>query len=1042
MKKLVQWFVDNPIASNLLMLVILVGGISSGMNLQKEVFPQVDQNYIDISMAYPGAGPREVEQQIAVRIEESIADVAGIKQITSDSRQGLGSVSVEVTVDANPQDVLNEVKAQVDAINTFPASSERPVVQRRVQRVPVAFFALYGDASERVIKEYGQQLRDDLALQPDISVVTISGMRDDEVSIEISEESLRRFDLNFDQVADAIRRSSLNLPAGTLQTDSGNIQVQTRAQAYTESDFDQIVIRSRSDGSRLLLGDIASVRDGFAEQNRKVGFNGKYALAYAVYIADNKPDLYAATEQTRKILTDAEKYLPENIAIEVTFELKTMFDERLELLSGNAISGLILVFIVLMLFLRPMLAVWVCVGIVISFAGAIWLMPYVGMSLNMISMFAFLMVLGIVVDDAIIVGESIYSSHDDGLQGTQAAAQGAKNVSKPVLFAILSTIIFFMPMLDLPPELAPMTYPIAVVVIICLVFSLIESLFILPMHLAHMKPERDSKNIALQKLSAIRHWLSGGLKNIADNIYRPALHKMLHNNAATAVSFVLMLALSVVIFKGLPQSFFPTVPNDFISVNVTLPEGTSFRETQRITAHIAQSAKAMRTDETLRQLNGPGRFMNQVTTNADENNISVFVGLFGADTRNVSTEQVVERLRDIIGPLPEAKKYSLDFSQTPNIPDIQLNMSVASNSIDVQQAVIADIGAALNQYEGVINVRNSLDAGQVEVEMGIKADAEALGITVSDIAHQTRQSFYGEEVQRIPRSKEDVRVMLRYPAEERRSLDQLNIMRIRNADNIDIPLLDVANVELVPGFTSIQRVDRRRTIGISAEVKSGVDANVIVDDLLTKHLDKWKRQHTGFELSIDGGLRTQGESNTQMLLNMMMALLAVYVIMAIAFRSYFQPLLILTAIPFGFMGAVIGHKLLGHEISLMSQLGFLACAGVVINDNLVLLDRINQLREQSKSAFEAVLNAGRDRFRAIILTSLTTFIGLMPILFEQSVQARFLIPMVISLSFGVLFATTVTLILVPSLYLSGHNIGQWFKVVTKRSSERLEKKTV
>lgn len=1033
MTRLIQWFIDNPIAANLLMAVIILGGVVSATQMEKEVFPRVDTQYIDISMSYPGAGPNEVEQQISVRIEEAIAEVEGIKRIESDSRNGFASVTVEVFEDKDPQQVLNDIKAGIDAVNTFPQSAEKPVVSRRIQRTVLMYFALYGDVDEATLKKHGTILQEDLSQLPGVSRVAMSGTRDDEVGIEISEERLRHYRLTFDEVAAAIRGSSLNVPAGMIRSDAGNIQVQTRSQAYTADDFANIVVRHDVDGGRLLLADVAAIDNGFAEQNRDILFNGRPALAYEVYISD-QPDLYAATETARNYLQQAEEFLPASMGITITFEMQTIFADRLTLLSSNAMSGLLLVFAVLMLFLRPLLALWVCVGIVVAFAGAIWLMPVAGMSLNMITMFAFLMVLGIVVDDAIIVGESIYARHQDGMKDSVAASSGAKRVAKPVVFAIASTAIFFAPMLGMPPELANTTYPIAVVVMLCLLFSLIESLFILPCHLKHMGPEKPSRYKAFQKLADLRHTLSNGLQTIATRYYQPMLTVMVKNYGATLALFAVMFAISVAIFQGLPKSFFPTVPADFVNVNIRLPEGTPYRDSRELLDKIVAAGESLRTDPVLTERNqGKTDFLAQVTASASENNLSAFIGMNDALNQTISSQDIAERLREKLGPLPLAKEYNLNFTFQDNSADIRLNLTVPGNDIALQQQATDTVSSVLATYAGVFNVRNSLDAERAEVELTLKPYAETLGLRMSDIARQVRQGFYGEEVQRIPRGKEDVRVMLRYPAADRQQLQQLDTMRIRTTGGVEVPLLAVANVALVPGFTSIQRVDRRRNISITAEVKDGADASAIVASMNSEHLSQWKLQYPGLQLNIDGNIKTQQQSDKQLAINLLTAFVAVYVIMAIAFKSYFQPLLVLTAIPFGFMGAVIGHKLLGHQISLMSQLGFLACAGVVINDNLVLLDRINQLKQEGKDTLTAVLNAGKDRFRAIILTSITTFIGLLPLLFEQSIQAKFLIPMVISLSFGVLLATTVTLVLVPSLYWAGYNLSCWIRSHSQKS---------
>jgi multidrug efflux pump subunit AcrB len=1036
--RLIQWFTENSIAANLLMLSIIIGALFSLKTINKEVFPTREQNFIEINMAYPGAGPSEVEQQVTIRIEESIADVSGIYQIKSSSNQGYGSVNAEIIEGYDPEKVLNQIKARIDAIITFPGNAERATVKRRLRRIELMFLVIYGDVDELALKEHAQQVRDDISLLDGIALVEIRGMRADEVSVEISEYSMRRYNLTFDQVAKAIRESSLNLPAGLIKSQFGDIQVQSRSQAYTADDFADIVIVSRADGSQLLLADIASINDGFSEQNVDMRFDDKPALYIRAYLGDN-PDVIQTSQEVRDYIKQASELLPPGMEVAITYEMKELFDSRLGLLLDNTVSGLLLVFIVLMLFLRPALAVWVCVGISTAFCGALWFLPYFGVSINMISMFAFLMVLGIVVDDAIIVGESIYSCQQDGLNGNAAAAGGAKRVALPVFFAVISTMIFFLPFLDAPPAMIAMTKPMSMVVILCLLFSLIESMFILPAHLANLKPERESQYLPLRKLAQIRAKFAGGLTHIGDNYYQPVLSKMLNNCVATASAFLIAFLLSIAVVAGswFTSSFLPNVPSDAVIVNITMPEGSPFHETRAIAQRVSEAAEIIRIDPQMLALNDDQPFITEVSQSATDNTIFVFVGMEGGDKRLVSPKQLAARMRELIGPLPTAKTYSLDWNIARADADIRFNLSVLANDLVSQRTAVDNVTQALASYPGVFNVRSSLDTARTEVELSAKAYANTLGISQRDIAAQVRQGFYGEEVQRIPRAREDVKVMLRYPVAERSSLDQLGDMRIRSKDGVEIPLTNVAEIDMVPAFTSIQRIDRKRNISITAELDEGFDATQTIVALKAANNADWQRQFAGFSLQVDGNMKSQSEFGASMLKGFIMSLFVIYALMAIAFRSYAQPLLILTAIPFGFMGAIIGHLIMGeHNISMLSILGFLACAGVVVNDNLVLLDRINQLRAQGKTALEAVTNAGRDRFRAIILTSLTTFIGLMPILFETSLQAQFLIPMVISLSFGVLFATSVTLILVPSLYLLGTKIGArivWRKTVPDKS---------
>lgn len=1029
MRRLIQWFVDNPIAANLLMVAMLVGGYIGAGNVKKEVFPSNELRFVNVDMSFPGAAPSEVEQQVVIRIEEAVSDIPGIFQITSESQQSHGSVRIEVIEGFDVKQVLNDVKSRVDAINTFPGTVERPIIRHQVNRQRLMFFSMYGDADPAKLKEIAYQIQDEMAVLEGISMVTVTGTKSDEVSIEISEQNLRRYNLTFDQIAAAIRQSSISLPAGTIKTGQGDIQVQTRAQAFDEADFAKIVVRSNPDGSQLLLEDIAIIRDGFAEEDIEFSYNGKPGLDFQVVMSDD-PDLFAGTKNAREYIEQAQEFLPEGVELHINYEMRELFDSRFNLLKDNAIGGLTLVFIVLMLFLRPALAVWVVLGIVTTFAGAIWILPYFGISFNMLSMFGFLMVLGIVVDDAIIVGESIYTHQQNGMKGTAASALGAKMVFKPVFLAVTTTIIFFTPMIGVPVAVAPFTHSIFFVVLLCLIFSLVESVFILPSHLSHMKPEKESRFAAFRQLKRVRDVFSGQMERFALHIYQPALRKLLENKVSTFAGFFVAFGLSVAVLSGgwINVSFFPNVPQSFIIANVNYPDGSPFREAQETANHITEVAGRLRTDKDLLAANGGKPFITEVKKTANGNNANVFVGLMANEDRIVSAQDITTKLKDMIGPIPEAQNYSLNFTFGGQGPDIQLNLNLLANDRGSQQAAVDSISAVLDAYPGVSNVKSDLESERVEVELGIKEHAETLGINLNQIATQVRQGFYGEEIQRIPRSKEDVRVMLRYPEKDRSSIDTLSNMRVRTDGNTEIPLDVVAQVDMVPGFTSIRRVDRKRNITITADVEEGYDANQIVNEMLENYTADWKREFVGLNLSRDGNLRTQGQFQTKMLTDFLKGLVVVLALLAIAFRSIIKPFLVILAVPFGFMGAMFGHVILGHDLSMMSSFGFLACAGVVVNDNLVLLDRVSQLRQQGVSVFESVLNAGVDRFRPIVLTSLTTFVGLMPILFERSGQAQFLIPMVISLSFGVMLSSTVTLFLVPSAYLMGSRAKERLKV--------------
>jgi multidrug efflux pump subunit AcrB len=1020
--RLIQWFVETPVAANLLMVLILLGGTFSILGgLDKEVFPEIQVDTISIDVPYPGAGPKEVEQQIIIRIEEAIASLNGIDKITSVAREGQASVQVEAVSGYDVQRLVNEIKTRVDAISTFPENAERPQVQQNIRRNQIMSLALYGDVSESALKEAGELLRDELALLPQISQVELQATRPDELAIEVSEQALRRYNLSLGDVANAVRQHSVNMPAGTIKSPTGDMQVQTRGQAYYAEDFADIVVSSSREGAELKVVDVARVIDSFAEQDVIAHYNGQPAVFLDIYVSEN-PDILAATSAVREYLPTARSHLPATIALDISRDMSDVFVGRMNLLLKNAISGLSLVFIVLMLFLRPALSLWVCAGIATAFMGALWILPYADTTINMVSMFALILVLGIVVDDAIIVGESIYGAQQRGLHGNAAAAGGAKTVAKPVMFAVISTMIFFAPMLTLPGTMGDMSKPIPVVVLLCLAFSLIESLLILPSHLSHLKPEKPAKFFWSKKITAVRHTFSHGMERFARHHFKKLLSVALRNSAATVALFVVifMLALTLYSSSWMRQSFMPIVPSDFLQLRIELPEGTAFSKTKAILERAETAAQALEDDPALQQANDGQEFIKNIQSWAWGNNIHAFLALQSAEEREVSVEAVSQRWRQLIGDIPEAETYDLAYTINTLGAAINLKLSIGEENTEKLAQAVREVEAALQDYPGVYDVKGSYQPARTEVELDLKPYASTLGITLADIARQVRQGFYGEEVQRIPRDNEDVRVMVRYPRSERESVDFLTDMRIRAPDGREVPISAVADIRFVPGYTTLEREERKRTYTITAELEKGEgNAGDIVADLFARNLTEWQARYPGFNLRVGGDMEEEAKFVDNVIKNFVLALVIIYGLMAVAFRSYSKPFLVLTAIPFGFVGAILGHLLLGLEVSMLSVLGFLACAGVVVNDNLVLLDRINQLRHQGLTEWQAALNGAQDRFRAIILTSLTTFVGLAPMMAEQSTQARFLIPMAVSLAFGVLFATAITLVLVPSLYYGG-----------------------
>ena len=1033
MKRIIEWFIENPIAANLLMILILMVGIKNLPSVGKTVFPQTDQSNINISASYQGASPSEVERQVLVRLEEAIADLEGIEDIYSTAREGLGQITIAIIKDYDSQRLLNDVEARIDAVTTLPDEVDKVTIREVLPKRPLMSVALHGDVDDQLLKETAQWVRDELSLLDAVSTVTLEGVRNNEMIIEVSETTLRQYNLTLTHIANSIRSSSLNVPGGTVKTDAGNVQVQTRGQAYSAEDFSRIVVSTTIGGGQLLLGDIAKIQDGFEDVDSEDNFNGQ-AAAYIELFATTPPDVLDASEEAHVTIDKLRTLLPAGMTLTVWKDRSDIFKSRMNLLLKNAIGGLVLVFIVLMLFLSPALAGWVSVGIATAFIGVFVVLPYTDITINMLSMYGFLLALGIVVDDAIIVGESVDASQRRGETGIAAAKQGVMLVYKPVLFAVVSTVIFFSGMFGLPGWMGSLAYPIAVVVIVCLVFSLIESLLILPAHLSHARPRKSvqdekSSYFIVQKVTALRNFMSSGMSHVSHYYYRPLLEKSLNNNGQTLAIFSMIFLVVAVIFSidgYVKTSFKVKAVSNNIRISAVLTEGAPFSESKRIQQQIETAAHQLKNDEALNRINGDGDFIRAIRSEAIDNTVKAWVALTPAEDRVVDIVQVKNKFRQLIGELDGVKEFDLRFTINSNNKAIRFRINVAGNDEKILAAAVSAVKNKLYTYASVYDIEDTLEGSRREVELRLKPYAEVLGLSLIDIAQQIRQGFYGEEVQRISRGTEDIKVMLRYPADERQNVDDIANIYVRSSDGKSIPLSSVAEIVDIAGYSIIRRENRRRTIVISADVTEGVDAFAIANTIMTNDLPEWQQQYRGFTMEMAGSLTEQKDFNGTLMLNMVLAILVSYGLMAIAFRSYWQPLLILTAIPFGFVGAVLGHLVMQETVSIMSMLGLLACAGVVVNDNLVLLDRIQQLHQESdadRASVSALLaEAGEGRFRAIILTSLTTFIGLMPIMFETSVQAQFLIPLVVSLSFGVLFSTFVTLLLVPNLFLLGERV--------------------
>ena len=1047
----IAWFVRNPVAANLMMVFIIVTGFIATTTVRKEIYPEVELDRISIQVPYLGAAPDEVERGGVLRIEEAIQGIDGIKEIRSTAAEGNASVMVELEFGADAGRVVDEVKNSIDAITTFPLETEKPIIREMIARNQVTDIAISGEADVFALKALAERVRDELTAMPEITQVDVVTAPPYEISIEVSEAALRRHGMTFDQVADAVRRSSLDLPGGSVRTDGGEILLRTVAQAYRGAEYEDLVLWTRADGSRLRLGDVTTVVDGLAETEQHARFDDEPAVLLSVFRTGNQSALDIAAA-VRGYVERTRARLPEGISMTVWFNEADGLNDRLTLMLRNGGAGFVLVFVLLALFLELRLAFWVSLGMPIAFLGGVALMPSFGVSVNIISLFAFVVALGIVVDDAIVVGDNICRHQEEHGEGLRGAIEGAREIAKPVTFAVLTTVAAFMPLMFVPGMMGRLFRVLPLVVVPCLLFSLVESLGILPAHLSHI-PRRGNPG----PWRRFQGLFSSGLKRFIERGYAPTVEAALRWRYVTAALGLstLILTAGIVLGGRVGFQFFPSFETNFVSASVTMPQGVPVEATSRAIARLEEGAARLRAR--LRQETGVDYFRHVSTAIGDQpvflrrggplgpmgtlaggNVGEVTVELLPAEMRSFTSEQIGSLWRQATDAIPEAVEVRFDVSGMD--PGDDIDVQLAGPHVDRLLAAAEEVKARLASYAGVYGVSDSFRAGKREMRLDIKPAAETLGLTVQDLGRQVRQAFYGEEVQRIQRGRDEVRVMVRYPRDDRRSLGALENMRIRTSNGGEVPFSQVAQVEPGRGFASIKRVDRNRAVNVIASVDPAItSAGAVITDLRARILPEVLAGYPEVFHSFEGAEAEQSDATGSLLTGFILALLVIFALLAVPLRSYVQPLIIMAAIPFGMVGAIWGHIVMGLDVTVMSMVGMVALTGVVVNASLVMVDFINRARSvhatlgreirkagglqadrhefESSGLLLAIREAGGNRFRPILLTSLTTFVGLAPLMLERGIQAAFLVPMAVSMAFGVLFATFITLVLVPVSYL-------------------------
>ncbi len=1036
MKAIGKWSVNNRVTVNLIMFFVIFAGFLVVKGMRREMFPQFSLDMIHIGIPYPGATPEDVEEGICVKVEEQIKGIEGISRIISTAREGYGSILMELESGVDIPSVLDDIKTEVDSIDTFPGEAEKPVIIEIVHNDPSIMVAVYGDASEKLLRKTAEKIRDDLVDTDQISLASLVGVRDYEIGVELSEEALRNYGISFDYVAAAIKNHSIDLPGGEIKTESGEILVRTKGQLYTGSEFETIPLITLADGAIVRLGDVAEVKDAFEDSDLKTRFNGKPATLVSVNKTD-KEDIIEICNAVKQYIANTNGKLPPEIKLATWQDMSSMVNDRIELLLKNGSQGMILVFIVLAMFLNLRLAFWVASGIPISFMIAFVFLDFYGATINMLSLFSFIMTLGILVDDAIIIGENVYTHSEMGKSTKDAVIDGLGEVGGPVVMAVTTTIVAFLPLMFISGIMGKFIAIMPKAVIAILIASLLEAFIILPAHLEHALFISVQKGLG--KITSLhekfRKKAEEKLIMVIETIYKPAIAYVTENKYFTlsiAVG-ILIISIGLVASGHVSFVFFPKSDSNWVIAEINYPLGSPIKTTEKTIDRIEKKAfelnKEFEQDIVVNSyaIAGviPGRDWKASVYGGHCG--EVWIEIVSAEERpDFPINMIANKWRKLVGEIPGMEKTTfspLEGGPAGNPIEIQLR----GDNLDLLGLAADELKAELKTFQGTFDITDDFRLGKEEKRLRIKEESRSLGITMADMARQVRQGFYGEEALRIQRGKDDIKVLVRYDEATRRSASGIENMRIRTVGGAQIPLETVAEVTNARAYSTINRVDRKRIITVISDIDESVaNASEIVADLKTDFLPKLAAKYPGVKFDLEGQAKRTKESMDSMGHGFILALMAMFLLLASQFKSYAQPMIIMMAIPFGIIGAIIGHLIMGISLTLMSIIGIVALSGIVVNDSLILIDFINRERREGMAIKEAVKKSGVARFRAVILTSFTTLAGLFPLMLERSFQAQFLIPMAVSITFGLLVATMLTLLYVPALYLILDDIINYF----------------
>ena len=1014
----ISWMVHNRVTPNLLMIFLLLGGLFMTIRIKQEVFPEFDLDMVTIRVGYSGASPEEVEQGIILAVEEAIRAIDGVKELTASAVEGNGTVSAELEADADHQKIYQEIQQEIDRITTFPEDADKPEVSLATHLREVLTIDLYGKVSEMALRETADQVRDRLLQNSHITQVDLAGARDYEILVEVPQERLRAYGLTLADIAAAINSASTEIPGGSLDTAGGDILLRIKDRRDWADEFARIPMVTTANGSVVYLEDIAEVREDFEDSDRSAAYNGHRSIGIDVYrVGDQTP--MGVAEAVRTAMDAIERDLPAGVQWHISHDQSEVYQQRLELLLKNASMGLVLVLVVLGLFLEFKLAFWVTMGIPTAFLGSLLFLPAMGVSINMISMFAFIVALGIVVDDAIVAGENIYEYQQQGMDFSQAAILGARDVAMPIAFSILTNVVAFLPLFFIPGVMGKIWKVVPLVVVTVFLISWVESLLILPGHLAHAR-----RRPAGRPTHRLQRWQQGFNRQVArfiNRVYGPFLDLCLRWRTLT-VAFglaALVVVVSYALSGRIGMIMMSRVESDTAQVTAVLPVGSPLSKVTAVQDRLSDAMTAVAVE------NGGDRLLKGIFATIDENQVKVRAYLTDAGVRPLNTGQVTRLWRKKLGPVGGLESLRFESDRGGPGSGAALTVELSHSDIDVLNQASAALAERLAGFPNVKDIDDGYTPGKQQIDFSIKPEGQSLGLSSAEVARQVRNAFSGAEALSQQRGRNEVTVRVRLPESERSSEYHLEHLMIRTPAGTFVPLTEIAKIQRGRAYTSISRRDARRTVAVSANVEPIGETAQIQAALNSTLLPQLARDYPGLAYGYQGRQADMKESMQSLLGGFVLAILAIYFLLAIPFRSYSQPLIVMIAIPFGIVGAILGHLLMGYNLSLMSMMGIVALSGVVVNDSLVLIDFANRRRREGAGPDEAIRVAGLRRFRPIILTTLTTFGGLAPMIFETSRQARFMIPMALSLGFGILFATVITLILVPCLYLIVKDMHQW-----------------